>query len=143
MYLVDPSSNLIVVIRERRLQDPAQRRRSAPGTEHRAAPHRQIFAAARQVVGTILSWVADLPYDSRERLGSKEQELAVLGISWATDPLHDAVLAREIEVARQRRRSAGELASGAIAAPRPGPPPEAIRGRRDGRGPQWVAAQPR
>ena len=43
----------------------------------------------------------------------------MLGISWATDPLHDAALAREIEVARQRRRAAGEVAPGVAAAARP------------------------
>ena len=32
----------------------------------------------------MLSWVANLPCDSRERLRSKEQELAMLGISWAS-----------------------------------------------------------
>jgi hypothetical protein len=120
----DPSSNLIFVARQRRLQEPpAALRRCAPDAEHhatwlwvspadRAMLHRarQVVVASRQAVAARLRWVANFPYDSRERLGSKEQELAMLGISWATDPLHDAALAREIEVARQRRRAAGEVA---------------------------------
>jgi hypothetical protein len=140
----DPSSSLIFVARQRRLQEPtAERRRCAPAAERRPTCQwvspadrailvraRQVVAAAREVVGAILRWVADLPYDSRERLGSKEQELAALGISWATDSVHDAALAREIEVARQLRRAVGDVAPGGVAAARPDLSPQAARGRR-------------
>ena len=132
----DPSSNLICVARQRCLQGPpAERRRCLPGAEcHATWPSvspaaralldrvQQTVAAARQAVRAILSWVADLPYDSRERLDSKEQQLAVLGINWATDSVYDAALAREIEVARQRHRAAGDVAPRGIAASRPVPP---------------------
>ena len=121
MFL-DSYSNLIFVARQRRLQDlPTERGQCTPGAERppcyqRVSPAdrairaraRHIVTVAKEVVGTMLSWVANLPCDSRERLRSKEYELAMLGISWATDPVHDAVLAREIEVARQRRRAANE-----------------------------------
>ena len=90
---------------------------------------RQAVAAGRQAIAALLRWVTNLPYDSREQLGSKEQELAILGISWAIDPGHDTALAREIELARQRRRTAGELAPRGFVAARSGPP-RAIRGHR-------------
>jgi len=122
--VLDSYSNAIFVVRQRRgPSSPTERRRCAPRAERpprcqgvfptdRAilGRARQIVMAAKEAVGTMLRWVATLPCDSRERLRSKEQELAMLGISWATDPLHDAALAREIEVARQRRRAAGEVA---------------------------------
>jgi hypothetical protein len=123
MFL-DSYSNLIFVARQRWLQEPpAERRRCALGVERHSncqyvSPAdrailiraRQVVTAAREVVGAILSWFASLPCDSRDRLRSKEQELAMLGINWATDSVHDAALAREIDVARQRRRAAAEVA---------------------------------
>jgi hypothetical protein len=122
MFL-DSYSNLTFVARQRWLQAPVERRWCAPGVERHSncqyvSPAdravliraRRVVTAAQQVVGAILSWFASLPCDSRERLRSKEQELAMLGINWATDSVHDAALAREIDVARQRRRAAAEVA---------------------------------
>jgi len=133
--VLDSYSNEIFVVRQRRgSEPPTERRRCAPGVERpprcqgvsptdRAIPGRarQIVMAAKEGVGTILSWVATLPCDSRERLRSKEHELALLGISWTTDSVHDAALAREIEVARQRRQAASEVAPGVAAEVRPSP----------------------
>jgi hypothetical protein len=84
-------------------------------TQQRDERHaaRWVVAAAWQAVVAVLRWVADLPWDSRERLRSQEQELAMLGITWASDPVHDAALAREIEIARQRRREVDALAPAA------------------------------
>jgi len=113
MYL-DPYSNLISSTQQRRLREPSvHRRQSAADDGHHAA--RQVVAAVRQAVGAVVHWIADLPCDTRERLHSKEQELAMRGISWASDPAYDAALAREIAVARQRRREASALAYGGIA----------------------------
>jgi hypothetical protein len=93
---------------------------------------RHIVMAAKEAAGATLNWLADLPYDSRGRLHSKEHELAMLSVSWASDPVHDAVLAHEIEVARQRRRAASEVAPGVAAETRLGTPSRVAR--RDRRG---------
>lgn len=59
----------------------------------------------RGVIGTTLARIGALPYDSRERLASKEEQLAALGINWATDAPYDAELAQELERARLRRQT--------------------------------------
>jgi len=138
---LDTFSNEIVVARRQRLQEPpAEQRRCAPGAERpprcqqvsvadrvQLVRARQIVIAAKEAAGATLNWLADLPYDSRDRLHSKEHELAMLGVSWASDPVYDAALAREIEIARQRRRAASEVASGVAAEARPGLPSRAAR----------------
>jgi hypothetical protein len=128
MYL-DPYSNLISITQQRRLKElSVQRHRPAPDNGRHAA--RQAVAAVRQAVGAILRWVADLPYDSRERFHSKEQEFARLGVSWVTDPAYDAALACEIEVARQRHLAVVEFAQRADVPATPGPVSPSRSGRR-------------
>lgn len=113
MYL-DPYSNLIFIAQQHRLQEPSvQPRESTAGDERRAA--RRIVAAAWQALAAVLRWIGDLPWDSREQLQSKEQELAMLGTTWTSDPVYDATLAREIGVARQRRREVDALAQDGVA----------------------------
>jgi hypothetical protein len=127
MYL-DPYTNLIFIGQQRRLREPSvHRRQSAPGDGRHAA--RRVVVAVWQAIGAVLHWVADLPCDSRERLRSKEQELAMLGITWASDPVHDAALAREITVARRGRLEAKALAYGGSTAVRQNSS-QATRGNR-------------
>jgi hypothetical protein len=90
---------------------------------------RQVVAVAVRAVRAALSWVADLPCDSRDRLRAREQDLAVLGITWVRDPDDDA-LAREIALAQQRRRALDVPARGAAAAAGPDSPPPTARGPR-------------
>lgn len=56
-------------------------------------------------IAPLLARVGALPYDSRERLTTKEQQLAMFGISWATDAPYDAELAQELAGARRRRQA--------------------------------------
>lgn len=78
-----------------------------PGTSTtlRRFPPRMIapWQGVRYIVGEGLARLGALPYDSRERLRSKEQDLASRGIRWAADAADDAILARELEAARRRR----------------------------------------
>lgn len=74
---------------------PSQRR------ESRAAESRLTrIGHLRGVTGAALARISTLPYDSRDSLPSKEQQLAELGISWATDAAYDAQLAQELARAR-------------------------------------------
>jgi hypothetical protein len=90
----------------------------------------QSVAAALRAMGAVLRWVADRPCDSRDRLRTKEQDLAILGIRWVSDPDDDAALALEIAVARQQRWALDVLARGAAAAASPDSPPPIARGHR-------------
>jgi hypothetical protein len=63
-----------------------------------------ILGSARQILSTALDRMVMLLPDSRDGLRSKEQELAATGVSWASDPGYDEMLARQIEDARLRRR---------------------------------------
>lgn len=77
---------------------PSQRR------ESRAAESRLTrIGHLRGVTGAALARISTLPYDSRDSLPSKEQQLAELGISWATDAAYDAQLAQELAGSRLRR----------------------------------------
>jgi hypothetical protein len=67
-------------------------------------PSRHVWVAAQQFLGGVLGRIAALAHDSRDGLRSKEQELAVHGMNWTTDPAFDEALAHQIDAARLRRR---------------------------------------
>ncbi len=77
----------------------------------------RFIVAVRDTARATLSWLGDLPCDSRERLHSKEYELATLGVNWVSDPAHDAALAQEIAVARQQRLASHQIPGDAATAP--------------------------
>lgn len=74
---------------------PSQGRESLAGKPRlsRMGHLHDVFEAALVRIGA-------LPYDSRDSLPSEEQQLAELGISWATDAAYDAQLAQELARAR-------------------------------------------
>lgn len=86
--------------------------RTVPPYTDKPSQHRDSLAAKprlsrighlRGVTGATLARIGALPYDSRDSLPSKEQQLAELGISWATDAAYDAQLAQELADSRLRR----------------------------------------
>jgi hypothetical protein len=77
----------------------------------------RFIVAVRDAARATLSWLADLPCDSRERLHSKEYELATLGVNWMSDPAHDAELAQEIAIARRQRLASNQIPGDAAMAP--------------------------
>jgi hypothetical protein len=99
---------------------PSQRR------ESRAAKPR--LSRIRYVGGVIeaaLARVGTLPYDSRDGLPSKKQQLAELGISWATDAAYGTVLAQELADSRLHRHAGVAAATPA----EPVVPPPAVGDR--------------
>lgn len=56
-----------------------------------------------RAIGTALARVDEHTWDSRETLPTKEQQLAVLGVSWETNLAYEADLAEELAAARRRR----------------------------------------
>jgi len=94
-------------------------------------PRRPAVFALQQVCGAIGAWLARLgalTYDSREGLPSKEQQVAALGISWATDAAYDAELAQELADARLRRRKGVAVAT---------PAQPEVPGTKAEVGPRW------
>lgn len=54
-------------------------------------------------IGAALAHLSTLPHDSRDTLVSEDMERASFGITWATDVIHETELARELQVAHERR----------------------------------------
>lgn len=95
---------------------------------HSHGPRRPAIIALRQqggVIGVTFARIGALPSDSRERLTTKEQQLAELGISWATDTAYDAELARDLARSRLRRHKGVPTATSA-----PAEVPRTMVGRR-------------
>jgi hypothetical protein len=102
---------------------------SIPSTVHdpdaRVTPRHPAVFALHRVGSGLLARIGALPYDSRDGLPSKEQQLADLGINWATDAAYDAQLAEELAHAQLRRHKGVAAATPA----EPVVPPSAVRAR--------------
>ena len=79
---------------------------------------------AWRALGTALSWLSNLPHDSRDSLPSKDTDLATYGVNWATDLAHETGLAQELERSRLLRRAGVTIAPEASQMP-VSPSPEA------------------
>lgn len=62
-------------------------------------------AGVLRALVSALGRAAALVPDSRETLRCKEQDLAALGVTWASDPAADRALARGLLAARARREA--------------------------------------
>jgi hypothetical protein len=82
------------------------------------------ISTVRQIINAALDRIVLLLPDSRDKLRSKEQELAASGLTWATDPAHDEMLARQIESARLQRRAGCQATQISLSPATSGPVPK-------------------
>ena len=92
---------------------------------------RSTLGGARSVLAIVCRRLARLAVDSRDPLRSKEEDLAMLGLTGPNDADYDRILADEIRASRLVRQSAESLAQ-----------PMASRGRGDAWLPHTTAGAP-
>ncbi len=99
--LPDPTCEVRLLQRQDHLAEAGVNRRiaQAPAPRGVTAPSRGA-AGAWARLGALVGALAE---DSRDGLRTQEQDLAGWGVTWASNPAHDEVLALEIRAARMRR----------------------------------------
>ena len=76
------------------------------GRQHRGRhPMASALRRTGAATGVVLAWTGALICDSREGLHAREQQLAAYGVCWVADPAHDAELAQELKIARERQHA--------------------------------------
>ncbi len=114
--LPDPTCEVRLLQRQDHLAEAGVNRRIA-----QAPAPRGVTATSRGAAGAwarLGALVGALAEDSRDGLRTKEQDLAGWGVTWASNPTHDEVLALELRAARMRRL-AGTTVSATPASPAP------------------------
>ena len=103
MFALSPADVLATESRRQDLLASAATARQLASRD--AGTSRPVLAGVLRGIGAALGHAAALVPDGREGIRSKEQDLATLGVRWATDSADDVVLARELQAARAQRQA--------------------------------------
>jgi len=104
--LPDPTCEVRLLQRQDHLAEAGVNRRIAQASAPRVVASSRVTATSRGAAGAwarLGALVGALAEDSRDGLRTKEQDLAGWGVTWASNPTHDEVLALELRAARMRR----------------------------------------